>query len=228
MYRVRTTRAVRPLLQGAAAALALTAAGIAQAGAAEAGTVHSVVTAPSPSNGAPIDGGGSWIVNKPSGYYLGRELPGGRFDNEANSGGWHYGRAVTGINMCGWAMPHSVGARLGTVADSCSAAVRGTLSHRRNVGRDFNAPAHRATDGSPVPANTGCTLYLNYFHGTGFAGGANGGHWANPAGAPGSSVRYRFTTLDGRAVVVRDTTLGWGFLPIGCVQRPATRYNDND
>lgn len=228
MYRVRTTRTVRPLLSGVAV-LALTAAATGQAGTAEAGTLHSVITAPSPSTGAPIAGGGSWIVNKPSGYYLGRELAGGHFDNEANSSGnWHYGRAVTGINMCGWAMPGSLGANLGTVADSCSMATQATLSHRLNVGRDYNSPAHQATDGSPVPAHTGCTLYFNYFSGTSFAGGANGGHWANPAGAPQSSVQYRFTTLDGQAAVVRDTMLGWGFLPIGCVQRPANLYNDND
>jgi hypothetical protein len=196
---------------------------------AEGGILHTVITAPSPSTGEPVRGGGTWIVNKASGYYVGRVLPGGQFDNEETSpAGWHYGRASTGVNMCGWAMPGSLGTTLGTVADSCSAATRDMLRHRTNIGRDFNAAAHQATDGTPVPTNTACTLFLNYFHGTNFAGGANGGHWADPAGNPGPSVQYRFTTLDRQAVVVRDTTLGWGFLPIGCVQRPAALFNDDD
>ncbi|WP_410573778.1 hypothetical protein [Amycolatopsis sp. cmx-4-61] len=195
--------------------------------AAHAGEVHRIVTAPSPSTGAPIDGGGSWIVNKPSGYYLGRAMPGDSFDNEVTtSANWHFGRAQSTVNMCGWVLPGSMGADLGPTADSCSATTQGSLSHRLTVGRDYNAPAHQATDGSSVPADPTCTLYFNYFHGTDFT--ANGGHWATPAGAPQGSVRYRFTTRDGQAVVVRDSVLGWGFLPIGCVQRPASLYNDND
>jgi hypothetical protein len=212
----------------AGAALVLAGAGLGT-GTAQAGNLHSVVTANSPSTGAPIAGGGTWIVNKPSGYYLGRELPGGQFDNEQNSpAGWHYGRASTTINMCGWAMPGSLGSSLGTVADSCSDTTRDMLSHRLSIGRDYNAAAHAATDGSPAAANTGCTLYYNYFHGTNFAGGGNGGHWADPSGHPAGSVQYRFTTPDGQAAVVRDHTLGWGFLPVGCVTRPAPLFNDND
>lgn len=64
--------------------------------------------------------------------------------------------------------------------------------------------------------------------GTNFDGGANGGHWADPAGTAGARVAYRFTTLDGRAAVVRDPALGWGFVPITCVNRPASLFNDND
>ncbi|MET8847928.1 hypothetical protein [Amycolatopsis sp. NPDC004625] len=195
--------------------------------AADAGEVHRIRTAPSPSTGAPIDGGGSWIVNKPSGYYVGRAMPGDTFDDEVTtSANWHFGRAQPTVNMCGWVLPGSMGADAGPVADSCSAATQDTISHRLTVGRDYNAPAHQATDGSSVPANPACTLYFNYFYGTDFA--SNGGHWATAAGAPQGSVRYRFTTRDGQAAVVRDTVLGWGFLPIGCVQRPASLYNDND
>lgn len=195
---------------------------------AHAGHTHAIQTAPSPSTGAPIAGGGSWIVNKPSGYYIGRAMPGDTFDDEVTTAGnWHYGRAVTAVNMCGWVLPGSLGAARGDVADTCSAATSDALSHRRTVGRDYNAPAHDATDGTAVPAVTGCTLYYNYFHGSDF--GANGGHWANPAAAPiGASVRYRFTTDDGAAAVVRDAGLGWGFVPIGCVTRPARLFNDND
>lgn len=196
---------------------------------ASAGVLHEVVTAPTPTHGRPVTGGGTWIVNTPSKYYLGRVLPGGHFDNEDTSpGGWHYGRATTTINMCGWAMPQSLGVVVRRVDDSCSQATRDHLRHRRNIGRDFNAPAHEAVDGTEVPANTGCTVHYNYFYGTDFAGGANGGHWAHPAGAAASTVKYRFTTLDRRAVVVRDPVRGWGFLPINCVLRPTQLYNDDD
>jgi hypothetical protein len=215
---------LRPLL-AATATLGLLA--LTSGPPAYAGNLHSVITADSPSTGAPIAGGGTWIVNKPSGYYLGRVLPGGQFDNQLNSAaGWHYGRAVTGPDMCGWAMPGSLGTRLGTLADSCSSATMDAIAHRMTVGRDYNAPAHAATDGTPVPANTACTLYLNYFHGTDFT--ANGGHWANPAGTPDATVRYRFTTRDGQAAVVRDESRGWVFLPTTCVQHPAQLFNDDD
>jgi hypothetical protein len=194
---------------------------------AQAGHEHYIQTAPSPSTGQPVAGGGSWIVNKPSGYYIGRAMPGSVFDDEVtSSANWHYGRAYTTVNMCGWVLPGSMGSYIGDVSDSCSSATEDSISHRLTIGRDYNAPAHQATDGSPVPANPGCTLYYNYFYGTDFT--ANGGHWANAAGNPGSTVMYRFTTRDGQAVVVRDSALGWGFLPIGCVTRPGTLYNDND
>ena len=222
-------------VHNASAALAAVATGTAIVLAAQvattlpaaAGTEHSIITAPSPSTGEPITGGGSWIVNKPSGYYLGRAVVGSTFDDEVTSGGnWHFGRAVDNVDMCGWVMPGSMGATIGTVGDSCSSDTESAMSHRLSIGRDYNAPAHAATDGTEVPANTTCQVYFNYFHGSDFATG--GGHWTDAAGTASATVAYRFTTLDGAAVVVRDPSLGWGFLPIGCVQRPAALYNDND
>jgi hypothetical protein len=62
-----------------------------------------------------------------------------------------------------------------------------------------------------------------------FAGGANAGHAADPAGTTGAGfVLYRFTTLDGQAVVARDPALGWGFVPASCAGRPDHVYNDDD
>lgn len=192
---------------------------------AQAGTRHVVVTANSPSTGVPVAGGGSWIANKNNGYYLGRAMPGTSFDNEVtDSGAWHFGRAY-GPNMCGWVMPGSLGATIGPESDSCSTTTMAAIGHRRTVGKDFNAKAHEATDGTSVPA-TGCTLNYNYFYGTDFAAG--GGHWANAAGTVQSTVRYRFTTLDGAAAVVRDSALGWGFVPVSCITRPSPLFNDND
>ena len=193
-----------------------------------AGHVHGIQTANSPSTGQPIEGGGSWIANKNNGYYLGRATVGASFDNEYTDGGnWHYGRAITTVNMCGWVMPGSMGASRGDVADSCSTTTRERISHRLTFGRDFNARAHEAVTGTSAPANPGCPFFYNYFYGTDF--GSNGGHWADQApGTTASSVLYRFTTVDGGAVVVRDPNLGWGFLPFGCVTRPHDLFNDND
>ncbi|KUJ35926.1 hypothetical protein AB0N87_38580 [Streptomyces sp. NPDC093228] len=221
---LRNLMGPRTLRRCAPAAAALT---VLAATPAMAGNVWQIQTANSPTTGAPITGGGSWIVNKQSGYYLGRSLPGWEFDNEQTTpANWHYGRAITGLNMCGWAMPGSMATLVRSVTDSCSDATKDTLSHRLTVGRDFNAPAHATGDGTASPADTGCTLYYNYFHGTDFT--SNGGHWADAAGTASATVMYRFTTRDGRAAVVRDPSRGWGFLPIGCVTRPSALYNDND
>ncbi|MBV1851346.1 hypothetical protein [Catellatospora tritici] len=196
---------------------------------AQAGNIWAIKTALSPSTGLPITGGGSWIVNKPSGYYLGRAAVGSRFDVvETTGANWHYGRAITTVNMCGWVMPGSMDYQVGSQADSCSATTKDMLSHRQNIGRDYNAPAHQAGDGSAVATSGSCPLYYNYFYGTSFAGGANGGHWANYAGTASTTVYYRFTTLDRGAAVVRDPVLGWGFTVAGCTGRPAAVYNDGD
>jgi hypothetical protein len=194
---------------------------------ARAGHAHTIQTANSPSTGLPVTGGGSWIVNRANAYYIGRLPAGSTFDDEVTDGNnWHYGRAFGNIQMCGWAMPGSMGAYRGDIADSCSAATMNQLSHRRYVGRDFNAPAHAETDGTPVPAYAGCGLYYNYFYGTDFT--SNYGHPADYAGGISSWVSYRFTSNDGNGAVVRDPVLGWGFTYVGCVQRPAALYNDDD
>lgn len=197
---------------------------------AHAGMSHRVITGISPSTGAPVRGGGTWVVNKPSGYYIGRIMPGGRFDRQSASASqrWHYGRALNGTKLCGYTMPRSMGAKLGRRPDTCSEATRARIVHRLGFGMDFNAPAHRATDGTKVPAKR-CTLYYNYFRGNDYAWGANAGYPADKGGKTASGyVYYRFTTLDGRAAVVRDPFRGWGFVPLGCVRLPEKLYNDDD
>src|SRR5882672_10715098 len=82
---------------------------------AQAGPLYTIKTAPSPSSaGGPIQGGGSWITNKPSGYYLGRATVGSRFNVVPGVGAtWHYGRAIDTVDLCGWVMPGSLGTRQG-------------------------------------------------------------------------------------------------------------------
>jgi hypothetical protein len=215
--------------------LAAMAAGVAAAAVlagpvAHAGMGHRVTTGISPTTGAPVRGGGTWIVNKPSGYYIGRIMPGGRFDKQSASASalWHYGRALNRTKLCGYAMPRSIGAELGRRPDTCSEATRARLVHRRGFGGDFNARAHGATDGTKVPARR-CTLFYNYFRGNRFARGANAGHLADKGGKTTKGhVFYRFTTLDGHAAVVRDPVRGWGFVPVGCIDRPPPEHLHND
>jgi len=226
----RRSRRSRRSRSGTILALLLALLGVtAVVGAAPAlaGNVWIIQTAPSPTTGQPVTGGGSWIVNKPSGYYLGREMPGWQFDDEQTTAdNWHWGRAISQIDMCGWAMPGSMGSLYSSTADSCSTTTQSTMSHRDDIGMNFNLPAHAGGDGTAIPANTGCTIDYNYFYGTNFP--SNGGAWANAAGPASSTVYYRFTTRDGQAAVVRDPVYGWGFLPIGCVDIDIPVYNDND
>jgi hypothetical protein len=224
----------RRAVQRRAAAVAACAAAVCAAmPSAGAGPNYTIKTAPSPSSsGGPIEGGGSWITNKPSGYYVGRAVQGTRFNLVPGRGRtWHYGRAIDTVDMCGWIMPGSLGAGQGRHPDSCSDATLEDIRHRRHIGKDFNAKAHAMQTGTAVAAtnSSSCVFHYNYFHGTDFARGANAGHWANAAGPMTTgSVLYRFTTLDGRAVVARDPNLGWGFAPASCVGRPAQVFNDDD
>lgn len=220
-------------MRGAGLVTGLVGAALLAAAPALAGIEHEVGTAPSPSTHAPIAGGGTWLVNKPSGYYVGRAPSGALFVNELTSprSHWHYGRAATAVKLCAWAMPRSFARTVGRVRSSCSARTRVYLSHRLNIGKDFNAAAHKARTGTVVKLTGPCELRYNYFHGTRFD--RNGGHWADSAGTipvDRTKVLYRFTTLDGQAAVVRDPVLGWGFVKSGCLARPFRFkvYNDAD
>jgi hypothetical protein len=230
----RTVGRYRPAVERAVAATAACAAILMVAvPSAQAGPLYTIKTAPSPSSaGGPIQGGGSWITNKPSGYYLGRATVGSRFNLVPGAGAtWHYGRAVDTVDLCAWVMPGSLGTRQGQDANSCSNATLQSIKHRRTFGKDFNAKAHAMQTGTRVPATNSpsCIFHYNYFHGTDFARGANAGHWANPAGRmTGGFVLYRYTTLDGKAVEAKDPNLGWGFAPASCVGRPAKVFQDND
>ena len=200
---------------------------------AEAGPLYTIKTAPSPSSaGGPVQGGGSWITNKPSGYYMGRATTGSRFNLVPGRGAtWHYGRAIDTVDMCGWVMPGSLGTRQGRSGDSCTDATLESIKHRRTIGKDFNAKKHAMQTGTRVSATNSpsCIFHYNYFHGTNFAHGANAGHWADRAGQmTGGFVLYRFTTLDGKAVEAKDPNLGWGFAPASCVGRPPRVFQDND
>lgn len=196
---------------------------------ASAGSVYRIKDAPSPTTGQLLDGGGSWIVNKGNGYYLGRAYKGSEFDvHKSTTNHWHYGRAISTVNMCGWVVPGSMDYKIGTRADSCSDATQEFLRHRLNIGKDFNAPAYAADNYNTTTANN-CPFYFNYFYGTNFPN--NGGYWNGYAGHFSGTVQYRFTTRDGGARVIRILSTpgpGWGFMPSWCAGTSWPLYNDND
>ncbi len=172
---------------------------------------------------------GTWIQNKPCGYYVGTAMAGSSFDvHETTPSNFHFGRNYGSNNICGWIPPGALSStRTGTADSSCTQATRDALLHRRQVGYNFNAPAHQAVDGSSITVNTNCGAYYNYYSSSSYSGGS----LRNYAGRPASTVRYRFTTNGSTpAVVVRDSTLGWVFLNRSCVTdwRYVTFYNDND
>lgn len=173
---------------------------------------------------------GTWLQNKPCGYFVGIARAGTSFDvHETTPSNYHFGRNYGNNDFCAWIPPGALGSsptQTG-VAASCSTTTRDNESHRRTFGYDFNAAAHAATDGTAVTVDTGCTAYYDYFTSSDFASGAlhdsTGGH-------PQSQVFYRYTANGGGAVAVRDTALGWVFLSAGCVTdwRGLVFANDDD
>ncbi|WP_030186782.1 hypothetical protein [Streptomyces sp. NRRL S-813] len=172
---------------------------------------------------------GTWLQNKPCGYWVGTAMAGSSFDvHQTNPSNYHYGRSLGNNNICAWIPPGALGSSpTASVAESCSDATKDTMSHRRTLGHDFNAAAHDATDGTPITVNPACTAYYNYYTTSTYADGS----LRDPAGNPGSTVMYRYTTNGSNpAVVVRDSVIGWIFLSRSCVTdwRGITFYNDND
>ena len=172
---------------------------------------------------------GTWLQNKPCGYYIGMALAGTSFDvHQTSDSNYHYGRSHGNNNLCAWIPPGALsGSPTGTAPASCSEDVKARIVHRRSFGRDFNAPAHQATDGSAISVNPACGAYYNYYTSSDYSGGA----LRDPAGTPQAQVYYRFTTNGADpAMVVRDANLGWVFMDRDCVTdwRGLTFHNDDD
>ncbi|MGH8793176.1 MAG: hypothetical protein ACRDXX_11080 [Stackebrandtia sp.] len=221
----------KPLL--AAAAAAAVAIGVfAAAGNAAADVNRYAIAANSPKpevcNNHGTIAAGTWLQNKPCGYYVGMAMAGSSFDVQETTGSdYHYGRSHGGNNLCAWIPPGALSSEpTGTAPASCGADVRDSLLHRRAFGYDFNAPAHDATDGSAITVNTGCQAHYNYYDSSSF----DSGSLRDAAGSPQAEVAYRFTANGGNAIVVRDSALGWVFLERSCVTdwRGITFHNDDD
>lgn len=224
-----------PLAFAGAVLTALTAALTMLPGSAEAAVNRFEIQANSPKPAACNNHGtvpaGTWLQNKPCGYFIGTAMSGSAFDvHDTTPSDYHYGHNYGGNNLCAWIPPGALSSSpSGTAEESCSAATRERISHRRSFGSDFNAGAHDETDGSPVSVDPACGggAFLNFYNSSDY----NGGSLRDPAGAPSAEVQYRFTTNGpDPAVVVRDANLGWVFMDRDCVTdwRGVSFNNEDD
>lgn len=179
-------------------------------------------------NSGPIPAG-TWLQNKPCGYFVGTALAGSSYDvQETTPSNYHFGRNHGNNNLCAWIPPGALSSQpTGTAPASCSAATREALLHRRTFGYDFNA-APGAEDGSAITLSAGCGSTYNYFTTSDYSTGS----WRDYAGTPGTTVYYRYTAYgpEPRAMAVRDNSLGWVFVPRSCVTdwRGLVFNNQND
>lgn len=189
---------------------------------------------------ADIDrGGGVLLANRPGGFYMGRLFPGYTFDRE---GGWYkgengssyaFGMAWGNSNSCFWIGP-SRGKKGFTAGQWATAAqpAKGTRCDKgekdflqagdaKNIGSHFNCPPpSKSAHGTEKKLTKDAPLYWNLD----WRGGYRGGPMKNGAGIvpKGSSVWYRYTTNDQQHIVVFVPGIGWGFMPIGVLNREHT------
>jgi hypothetical protein len=195
------------------------------------GIIHHIKTAKSPTKGTFIQGGGSWIVNRHSGYYLGRVEAGDLFEvvyETKSKKVWYYGRSYGLLRIRGFIMPESLDKKYKKIADTCSPESRHNIEKNRlKFGHEFNAPAHISETGTPVKVNTDCSLDYNYFIGSSFRSGQFRSKRGSMPMTADTVVLYRFTTWDDKAVVIKHPYHGWGFAPASCIDRPSPLFNDN-
>jgi len=178
----------------------------------------------------PIQGGGTWILNRPNGYYVGRLLSGEQFVSEfIFEDGSHFGRTLGVSEICGYVLKSSLDKVVGQREQSCSQESVAEMFHRMSIGKDYATPASkRSTDGVPVRVTSdSAILYYNYYFGSDFP--YNGGHWEEPSPHPlNTTVNYVYSSLDGLAAIVQDRIHGLGFVSIDDIEKPSVVYNDND
>jgi hypothetical protein len=205
-------------------------------GVAEAGVRYTTKTAtiPSGGNGAAEPGGGSRIANKAFGYYIGRVMPGGTFVKTGGRANHVYGRITgPGVNVCGWLHKSALAGRDGRQDSSCSRGAANKMWQRTTFGKRFSAPAGtKGHSGVPVAAKAGCPMFYNYFTDSQLRRGTlrdQAGGTIGTGGPRPGTVKYRFVTRDGKAVVIFDDVLGWGFTRPDCVNMNGlTTFNDSD
>lgn len=107
---------------------------------------------------------GTWMQNKPCGYWVGTAIAGSSFDvHSTTESDYHYGRSHDN-NICGWIPPGASSSEAtGTAPESCGEDIANRIVHRMSIGHDVNAPPHEATDGTTIGVNPSCTAYANYF-----------------------------------------------------------------
>ncbi|MCW2904358.1 MAG: hypothetical protein JWO67_6623 [Streptosporangiaceae bacterium] len=228
--RLARTRRIASWSGGAAAALVFLSTTLAPAAqAANRYTVQPNSPKPAVCDNHGTIQAGTWLQNKPCGYFMGTAMAGSSFDvQQTTASGYHYGRTHGNNNLCAWIPPGALSSNpTGTAAASCSDAINNQISHRRSFGYNFNAASHDQTDGSPISVDPACRAFYNYYTSSSYDTGA----LRDPAGTPSSQVQYRFTANGASpAIGVRDSNLGWVFMDRGCVTnwQNVSFHNDDD
>ncbi len=232
----------------AIAAVAVAGLGLALAASAQASSVQwRTVT-----DGLNNPGGGVYLTNRHSGYYMGRlqrremfgvhDYKGSRgFGARMTDDGrvYRWGRAMGDANECLWIGPAGngppgdeyLGGVDGRNAASCSRVPMRALAERTNFGKAFNCPAN----GAVGPQRTTLSKDTGFFHNVEWVRTGDRYSVAHVAGPrrtvlpAGSTVWYRYTTRDGaKAVVFAGAAdggeLGWGFVDADAVNEPDMRH----
>lgn len=188
-------------------------------------------------------GGGVHLANRPGGYYMGRLFPGWTFDRH---GSWYYSSenrsnyawsmAWGHTNKCLWVGP-SRGKFDYTASlwasgvqpnfpDRCTDGTRSWLAENSgtNIGSHFNCPPESgATHGTQKQLLQNAPFYWNLAWGgssTGYDGGTLQDFVATIPAL--TNVWYRYTTRDGQRIVAYVPGRGWGFFPVGVLDRTRT------
>ena len=190
-------------------------------------------------------GGGVLLANRPGGYYMGRMMVGWTFDRQDS---WYYSKenrsnyawamAWGHSDACLWVGPSrgKIGFTAGTWAtrsrsgpgQRCTDAQKRWLaaSDGGNLGSHYNCPPPTSSaHGTEKVLLTDAPLYWNVTW-RGGPMGYDGGALRDVAATipAGTHVWYRYTTRDGRAIVAFVPGVGWGFFPIGVLDRSRTGF----
>jgi hypothetical protein len=209
--------------------------GVAAASAATAATRYTIranSTKPAACDNSGTLAVGAWIANKPCGYVIGTALSGWTFDavGKPSDKGFRFGRVNGDADICGWVAPGTLTGTPRVVGATCSTTTRTREHFRRSFGKDFNAAAGKAHGGSPLTLTTTCPRFYNYFTDSSFDHGRTHDKVTVPPGKKlGKHVLYRYTTRDGRAMMVMDADLGWVFVDRNCGPKVLPfHHNDDD
>jgi len=191
---------------------------------------------------ADVDNGGGVIVaNRPGGFYMGRLFPGMSFDREGawytskeNGTSYAWGMAWGHSNVCAWIGPSrgKIGFTAGKWASAgkpgkgsrCAASLQGFLQEgdAKNLASHWNCPPPTASaHGTEKVLTKDTHVYWNVdFAKQGIDGGTLKDE--GPKVAKGTHVWYRYTTRNGRFMVVFVPGVGWGYMPVGVLDRSRT------
>lgn len=186
------------------------------------------------------EGRGVIVANRPGGFYMGRLLPGQSFDRQGawytskeNGTSYAWGMAWGHSDACLWIGPSrgKKGFTAGTWASPgapgsgarCTDAQKEWLvaGDAKNLGSHFNCPPPTASaHGTEKVLTKDAPLSWNVVWGKDYRGGA--AHDFARTLPAGTHVWYRYTTPDGKHLVVFVPGTGWGFVPAGVLDRSHT------